>query len=425
MNKNPIREEQVAEEEAAIESYADAMRRVAEIAAHQPELSTKKLELVLRTSIDQIKRQAADAQRLLAGQFTAQKIANGEELRLFLHQHGINRSPIFPDRLVTTAIMVAAWLAEGYGSATMLLADGKVPDAITAYSYGLTFSSINIAAGLFLGYWPLRHLFLKHHDAMPVATLRRRARVAFYGGVAALAGLIFSASRVRATGDHTGVFNFSEVGVLAGLNDSMTLTILAIGVIGTCVSILEGFRGIDDPIPGFNAVWKKGYLDANKPAEAFVDEVLETLSDSYSDALDANDDFIAEQSAFEDREAQIGDCREQLLEHNLSVQMLEHRSKQRAADDAYIQSRPSLIQTEFPKLYIPVTETIDSLAITRPKDVTTPLVAELEAVYQEATAQLDAALLSFLNTDSYRPDDPDLPGDLSNHPLQVVKNNAA
>jgi len=396
-------------EAVATEHYTYLMRRVTKTRASPPKVSTQKIELTIRNAMQQVTVLVDMVDIKLKGELFVNRVISRKELRRFCEDRGIERPPKSINRINTAMFILSAWFVELFFAGSTLVSDGKM-GVIEGYSYAASFSALNIAAGVAIGYWTLRFFNLKRHDSMPTARVRLMARTGFFAGIAGLGLLIYSAARGRVTDD---LFSFNEASFVSTFNDPMTLIIFAIGILGSAVAIGKGFHGIDDPIPQYSEYFERCEILANAPAEELVEQVQDRIEVLYDDVLAAHQDYIDDQKDFHDYQRTVKDIERRLHDHELEITLLETDSKRRAEKDGYVEFENSTIRTDYSDLRIPIKETLKTLEIKPPEDNTAELLAQLDTIVQNSTIDLNAALLAFYNSDSRLPSDftydPDTP----------------
>lgn len=203
------------------------------------------------------------------------------------YEHELTREPHRPDVFVTLCITFILLLVEGILTAAILAAEGKMGPT-EAIVIGAIFAFTNVAVGQVAGYFGLRNALFRKRPELDQDEVQRRRRFGWpflLSCLGLLAALIFAAARVRATGSHTGIFDFSVVSVWATFDDAIALAILAIGLVWSVLNLWKGAVGYDDSVPGYSDAWKK--------AER-LDMEAENAADAGLDHLDEHtDDFVA------------------------------------------------------------------------------------------------------------------------------------
>ena len=195
-------------------------------------------------------------------------------------EHGLTREAHVPDSLKTVLVIQSCILVEGLLTAALMISDGKM-NVVGALVYGLSVSAINVATGVIAGFFALRRVQWKirsEYQTPRDAAVRVFARIAFTGFVAVMGTLHIAAARVRATGSHEDIFDFSEIGFFATFADYYAIAIVVAGAIGGILAVYEGYQGLSDPVPD--------YARARKDAEERFDRTAET---SYRQAMDQLD----------------------------------------------------------------------------------------------------------------------------------------
>ena len=303
----------------AFQDIADQHRRDSAIA--KPPAAWASMKQAVETAIqelDRIKPRVVLAMTSLADARTAKT----QEYRAFKLDHGVGRDARRPDILTTLLIAVLAILIEGAITASLMIADGKM-DIVSGAAYGLSFAAIGFGAGLFNGYFPGRYLDYRVDSPSPRSRdrLTRIAAWTGFGGLLGVMGLLsFAAARVRATGSHTDIFDFSAVSFGATFADYFALAIMAVGGLGGLLAVYKGRTGISDPIPGF--------AEAEHEAKAAIVDAAQDSADAYFDAAetvyetvrDRLDDLVSEQDDDDrDRAEANADLNAAIVAHNHAV----------------------------------------------------------------------------------------------------------
>lgn len=240
--------------------------------------------------------------------------------RLFRNELKITRELKLPDLLATLALISVGWTAETALTTISLASDGHV-DLVGAMAVGATFSSANTGLGLVTG------------QALRFATYRNRAEINRPGdkltrafGVAGVLGslateavLLLTAARVRATGEHAGVFDFSEVGLFETFNDSFAIILIVTAALSYVIATVKGYNGINDPIVGFadhvgttgkeiadqaRKLVEDTLAELNEIADAAEEDIL-SIEDASDDAEDLLEDVLAFNASLEEAKSEL------------------------------------------------------------------------------------------------------------------------
>lgn len=234
------------------------------------------------------------------GQLTKKRMAAFRSYRLFCFLHGVDRDPMVPDVLMTIFLALLFLLVEGCATAALMIMEGRI-DIVEGFAYGISFAAVNITCGLICGYFPLRYLTYKVNSPVPSpgdAGVRSRALAGLVVLLFLMTLLIFSAARTRAIGSHSGIFDFEAVSFFATFNDSIALAIIAIGVLGTIVSVWKGYCGLSDPVPGLAEMHRQASEAVDAEAEDLLEESEENILEVAEEAEEVGE------LAYEDHEQQ-------------------------------------------------------------------------------------------------------------------------
>ena len=257
--------------------------------------------------------------------------------RLFQVMKNIWRPAALPDPLMTAFLAMICILAEGAMAGALMISDGKM-DIMTGFAYGLSFAAINIIVGLVIGYFPLRYVGY-NADALNASMKDCLIRLFSWAGLGALlsllALLIFSAARVRATGAHHGIFDFSTVGFFGTFNDALSLAIIALGIMGSIIAIYKGYQGIHDPVPGYTDVRKRAEEQIRDASFDLHEEALVRIDAVYDDAAESLEDCLMAHKDAQTRYTQdIKALNEQIAAHNNFVRKCQDELRLYADDNA-------------------------------------------------------------------------------------------
>jgi len=237
--------------------------------------------------------------------FDLQRHERGAHYRNWQLEHGIRRMALRSNWMNTALKIMICVLVEGLMAAGLLLGSGHL-GVIMAILYGLTLAFIASLLGLLTGYFGLRFATFKiraPRTAPEDSNIRTAGRVALVAGILGLFLMILTASRVRATGSHSGIFSFNEVGLFEGLNDAFAISLLMLGIVSAVIAMREGYSGIEDPIPGLSRMRAYADDELNADVDGFVAETEDLLAELVGPFLEAADELLAQCADIDDRRA--------------------------------------------------------------------------------------------------------------------------
>lgn len=212
--------------------------------------------------------------------------------RNFQAEYQIKRPPRKPDLFKTFFIISLFFVIEGLLTSGLFIADGHF-DIIPALAIGFCVAGINIIAATVMGYFPLRYITYRLGSS---AYILRDAiiRIIAYLGLAVtllgLSALHFGAMRVRVTGKHSNIFNFSEINLVQSFNDYFSIALLVLGVIGAIIAAYKGRNHISDPIVGYAELSLDAQHQINLSLDDVFDEAISSIDERYEDARDIIED---------------------------------------------------------------------------------------------------------------------------------------
>lgn len=105
--------------------------------------------------------------------------------------------------------------------------------------------------------------------------------------------MVFTGGRVRVTGGHDAIFDFSTVSFGATFNDGLALVVMVAAALSVALAVAKGFSGFIDPVPGYSAHASAGQTIIGA-AEEQVEEGLEGISEIAEGAEDEISDGFAD-----------------------------------------------------------------------------------------------------------------------------------
>ena len=309
-------------------ALAEIMARLRAVAsAMGADASTGRIVHALETCAESIKGVSEGATAGLV-RLEARRAAAGDYFRLMQVSYRTLRRPTRPDILKTLLIIMGFWLLEGMMAGGVLISGGKM-DVAAGLSYGMIFALVNIILGVLTGFLGLRYLgYRQAHDIFGEDDghpdrgdlIRRLALGGTIAGLAAEGVLIFSAARLRSLGTHEGAFSFSEIGLFATYDDSLAIVITVIGVCSAIMAIREGYRGLADPVPGYDEAYAQATSEIEAAAEGLAGDAIEAIETACVDALeDAEAELEGALGGFEETEAAFLEIAGAIDAHNNAV----------------------------------------------------------------------------------------------------------
>lgn len=303
--------------------------------------------------------------------------------RLFRFTNKITRALKKPDVLGTMAMVTVGWTAETVLATVSLAADGHV-DVVTAMGIGAAFSTANSGVGLATGQ-ALR--FANYRNQADNSRKGDRLVRGFgIGGVAGLLGtaalLLFTAARVRVTGSHDSVFDFTDVGVFATFNDAFAIIIAATAALSFGIAVAKGYSGFSDPILGFADHVGTAGAKIPEQAQDLVEDALEQLDDI---AEAAEEDVLALWDDADEIDALVKDILDfnasiEIAKAELRVFVIRDWEEHSIVADAVL-PRPEMDFSAFDALHIDPSQ----LSFAEPQQA---LIDQLRAAHAEAAAQI-------------------------------------
>lgn len=373
-----------------------------------------KTRRALRSDCNSIVEQATEFSIIAEGAVEALKrldnarVAATAYYREFKTDHGIRRDARKPDIFKTLMVAQCALLGEGGLTAVLMIADGKM-DVLPGLAYGVSISAINIATGFVAGLFPFRFLSYRSDAPNPQPRDKKVRWVARFSAtlaVSAMGVLHLAAARVRATGSHHDIFDFSQVGFGATFNDFYGLAIITLGTIGSILAIYKGRTGLSDPIPGFLEVREDAEtkiddaaLDLFETNEDLLDDRLDDLLDPLEDMLDTmEEEDVQPPSLAQGIEAKISEHNtaiDSTKAHLIGLADQEHVRREYIAGQCLPKKAPDLAVFEALKLTIPNGAQIARAAAPDPYAQVETAIAQVKAAHGQAMAKLREAYGAF------------------------------
>lgn len=214
--------------------------------------------------------------------------------RLFREEHKITRELKRPNLFATTALIFITGTTEALVTMFALSADGKM-DVLPATAFAGVFAVANIAIGLLTGGVAR---FNNHRSECSIVkrgdkAIRRAAKLCVAACASLGAALIFTAGRVRATGEHDGIFTFDPLSFADTFQDSVGVAIMVFAFVSYVVSVVKGYSGIWDPIPGYSDAVGKSDQEILKSAEQIVDDGFDRIDETATSTAKELEELMA------------------------------------------------------------------------------------------------------------------------------------
>lgn len=374
--------------------------------SEHPRLNIDSVQKVADAAVERIGTYAAQVVESLS-LLREQKIKGQGNYRQFQAENGITRDARQPDKMITFFILQCGILAEGMLGAALFLADGHF-DLITSFATGFAIAGINAMAACAVGYFGGRYIGYRIDAQTPLlrdTAIRLAAWLGMLTMFAGLAVLHFGAARVRVTGKHNDLFDFSSVSFADTFQDYFALGLITVGVVGAAIAFFKGRHGFSDPIVGYSQIaidtdlqCKQAadtlYHDAMAHIETMQDAACEAIETRVEDARQGQQDYQDERLSLTDR---INHHNDQ-VDHMIEVLREMHTKEQET--DAFIRqsAAPStpfdLSGFEALKL-LPLAEddAAENIADSINSD---DLLAAIEQAAQDAIARIEEAHNAFL-----------------------------
>lgn len=374
--------------------------------SERPRLKIKNIHQIADMALERMAAYAAQLARSLA-ELREQKVLAQANYRRFQVENGITRDARQPDVTMTLLILQCGFLAEGLLGGALFIADGHF-DLLTSFATGFAIAGINALAACAAGYFGGRYIGYRIDAITPLLRDQAIRMLAWLGLIVMLCGLAvlhFGAARVRVTGKHSGLFDFSTVSFADTFNDYFALGLITVGVVGAAIAFFKGRNGLSDPIVGYSQVARDTELHCKQAAENLYHDAIahietmqaaacETVEGRFDETQKRGQHYRQERYALAERISRHNDQ----LDH--MVEVLHGMQSKEQDTDAFIrQSAPpatSLDVTGFDALRLPVL--VDEQALLDIADETHPddLLDAIEQASQEALAQIEKAYNAFL-----------------------------
>lgn len=358
-----------------------------------------------------------DAAQAAMAKLAEQRLLKAQAYRQLKLDHGILRDARTPNILTTILIAQGAMLVEGTATAALMVADGKM-DIPAAAAYGASVTVLNFATGMFAGYFTARYLNYRADSPTPGPRDHRTrwiARAGFAALVTMLATFNFGAARVRATGSHSGIFDFQTASFFATFDDYYAWAVLGLGVLGGMLGIYKGYSGISDPIPGFTEARREAEDAILEAAPKTADQYLNAAETTYQPVSEYVEDAIDALKKGEERQATaLADLNGAILAHDhkvdSAVEEYLHLWEQDCVSQVYVtQKRQPFRQPDtaaFEKLRYPPIAAAEGGKGSASGAEAAELMQRLDAAYDLTCAAIEEAHAAFLvDATSLYPDD--------------------
>ena len=385
------------------ESFARCLRKAREIHTQNPTISKAQAEQDARQAIESILSLAVSAETQLQ-HLIKQRIRYFRDYRKFKWEYKIDRDATIPDVAMTLSVLTPCLFAEGGIAGAMMALDGKM-GLTSGLAYGLIFAALNISLAALAGFMFVRYLNFRVHAEYPEPKdrwVRGLARGGLTLSIALLILLIFAAARTRAIGTHAGIFDFSQVSFLQTFDDSITLLIVALGMMGTVLGLYEGANGFSDPEPGFTKARKQAEEEIDSAGMALSEEAIEQIEERCEDASADYEDYLAEVRDEADRlNGQFATVTECWIAHNNFVRNSKDEVRLFEHDRAQIEGKlPRALDLEaFDKLLLPLEKLahLERTPIEHDEQPSSSVLSRLAMERDQAISRVRAAHLGFLS----------------------------
>lgn len=329
--------------------------------------------------------------RLAALADTAHEADQGK--RRFQVETGIFRDLKRPDALMSSFLVMLGWLVETIFTTVSLFADGH-HDLILAMGFAATFSTVNVGLGLCAGAC-LRYVGYRADSPVERPKEVRISKIALAGFLSVLvvdAVMIFVGGRVRVSGNHHSIFDFSEVSLGATFGDGLALIVMVAAALSFAISAYKGYQGFTDPDPDYADYAGRTAAESNEDAEDIVQSALDQIEDIFEDA---ESPVLDDQEARDDQLA----LAEDVLRFNADVEDAKGELEVFAQAEWNRQSFIEGTEVERPYLDIRDFETLlidpDTVCLPpAPQDI--PL-DPLRQAHVEATASITTAFAEYMS----------------------------
>lgn len=339
---------------------------------------------------------------LTLGQFTEQLSKFVEQRRKLaehvlnvLSEHGVTTPPKRHSWIDTLLATMPLTLFEGVIVGMLMIAGGHMGVA-AGFSYGMIFALINVIVGMIAGYFCLRYARYKINGSIQTPRdekIRRRGKFSFRTLIGVLVFLFFVAARVRATGDHESILDFSSVNFFQTFNDAMAIVIIAVASASSFIAIYKGY--MIDPVAGLSDAQHFATDAINADVETYVldtdDMITDRIENTLEDAYDALENIEEVERKRKDILAKINTPR-RLFNHEIDTAKNTLIANQRQAIDHYekvkgvkVNAVPDLGLDAFDALKLPLISDADY------DDADAAQAVELRALVSELEAALDDA----------------------------------
>lgn len=338
-----------------------------------------------------------------------QKVKAQTACRRFQVENGIKRDVTYPSRFRTAMTLQLGFLAEGMLGGALFVADGAM-DIAESMATGFAVSGINTITACAMGF------FLGRYMGYKIDALRKSWRdyfirtIAWLGFATSSVGLLilhFGAARVRVTGSHGDIFTFDEVSFSVTFNDYFALALMTIGLVGAVIAFYKGRHGISDPIVGYMEVSQAADTHIYSAAEMLYESAMDRLDDAYDTARDMLEEHAEQAGEIVNSYNQsLRELNDSIVQHNnmldASIDDLVSMQEADCLAQSYIEQEVQTPHTiDFDALYTLRLEQLaaaDIPSAIQHHQEKTALLSELHAAQQRASAVIEEAYNTFLNS---------------------------
>lgn len=295
-----------------------------------------------------------------------------------------------PDKLITSFLIMLGWLVETIFTTISLVADGHL-DLIPAMGFAATFSTVTVGLGIAAGAC-LRYVLYRSQNPLQRPIYRKvrrfgRAGLDFVLIIAFL--MIFVGGRVRVTGGHENIFEFSDVSFAATFDDGLALVIMVAAGLSFAMSVVKGYSGFSDPVVGYEDHAGRQAAGIDDDAANIADNAVDVVGEILADAEDDIADLLEPSNDLFDLQAAIAAYNADVLNAKDEVRVFAEEERERQEFASGHRLPPDAMNLEpFDKLLI------DPDALPEPQALSEELDA-LRQAHLDASTRITTALATY------------------------------